>query len=235
VDATFAIVRFGEAVRAWPSGLSESHMLHSLDCQTSSAEVSGAHLACAFDKEHSTMSFPRTRSLGRWCGLAAIASVACLAGCSSTVQTWPVVHTSSIKMARTQESTRVAEGQILTVQLPTEGGTPYIWRLSPDSFSNGFVQLESRREQQTPNGTFASIGEPAMDVFTFHAVNAGQTTLKFMLDQRMNADHSRIAQMTLHIDVFNARVEARAAAEAREAAQEAAEAQAIAAAESSSQ
>jgi predicted secreted protein len=168
-----------------------------------------------------------TRVLGLITG-AALATV--FGGCAS-VQTYPTVHTASINAQQVREFARVAEGETLTIRLPTEGGCAYGWRLAPESFNNDLVALTGRHEQRSVNGALATFGEPALDVFTFDALDAGTTTLAFVYDQRMNAEQSQLAKFWLEVNVFNARAEARAAAEAREAAEEAAQAAADAEAE----
>lgn len=159
------------------------------------------------------LNFFTKRTVASSCALVVLAVG--FSGCSSSVKTWPVTHTAANGKMQLRASTRVAEGETLTVQLPTEGGAAYVWRLAPQSFQNENVVLQSRLGQRASDGRAAGIGEPAMDVFTFHATDVGSTTLVFTRDQGLLPDRSKLMNMTLNIEVFDAQAEARAAAEAQ--------------------
>ena len=142
------------------------------------------------------------------CALISIAAM--LGGCSTSVKTIPVTHTASDGRMQSQASTRVAEGETLTVKLPTQGGATYVWRLAPESAKSENVVLLSRVGQRSMDGGIAATGEPAMDVFTFEATEVGSTTLMFKRDQGLLPDQSKMVNMTLNVEVFDAEAEAEA-------------------------
>lgn len=181
---------------------------------------------------------------------AAIAVLGSLfAGCATTVETYPTTHTAKIAGPETTATTRVAEGETLTVQLPTTAKSVYAWRLAPESITSRFITLQNRREQRNAKGGLASTGEPAKDVFTFEATDSGSVPLVFIYDCAWGGQ-SETLMYTLDVEVYDAHAEARARrkeeermrkeAEALAKAEEAqrkaleAEAQAIAAAETGS-
>jgi hypothetical protein len=165
-------------------------------------------------------------SMKRVFGLVCVVAAGAIVGGCSSVPTYPTVHTANTVNTPVRESTRVAEGQTLTVRLAREEGMINGWRLSSECFDNGKLQLISRTQQQSVAGGLAGVGEQAADVFTFSAVDEGFVTLTFVCDQLVSAGDRRAAGMWLDVNVFNARAEARAAAEAQKAAEEAAEAEA---------
>lgn len=134
--------------------------------------------------------------------LAAIVATA-LGGCSSTPKSDnpPAVINASIKEASAQQATYIAKGDVLVVKLPTQGGVHYAWRLTPESFDNDFVKLLERRPQQTPEGRMADRGQPACDVFTFHAKKPGQCSLEFVYDWPWNPTAPPAKRFMLDIGV----------------------------------
>jgi hypothetical protein len=105
-----------------------------------------------------------------------------LSGCGSSVKTSPTVHIATVATPDAHESTWVARGQTLTVKLPTKGGSNVGWRLSPACADSDLVTLEQRRAQVNDQGVLASVGEPAIDEFTFRATHTGRVSLEFFLD-----------------------------------------------------
>lgn len=170
-----------------------------------------------------------------------------LTGCTTHVTTYPTTHTASITGAESTARTRVAEGETLTVQLPTTAKSMYAWRLSPEAHSSRYITFANRKEQINPQGGVAVVGEPAKDVFTFHATEPGTIPLVFIYDCAWGGK-SETLQFTLDVEVYDAvaeararmkeeeriRKEAEALAKAEEIQREAQQAEAIAAAETGS-
>ena len=126
---------------------------------------------------------------------------ATLSGCGSSIKTSPTVLEATVDGLEGQEATTVTKGQTLTVRLPTTGGAPYSWRLTPESADNSLVSLDQRIDQQYPTGGVAGSGEPAWDVFIFRAEHTGQVTLNFMYEHQFTADMTPARQFALDIDV----------------------------------
>lgn len=172
-------------------------------------------------------------------------SLVWLTGCSSSVKvnTEPTVLDTSVEGVQGHVATRVAQGQTLTVKLPTRTGTPYGWRLAPESNDGNCVYFVERKDQMTDERTIAFGDDAAIDMFTFKANKPGTQTLEFIYDCQPGGPKSKSMRMTLDVQVYNAKAEAmakmKAAEEARIAAEEALkaaqEAEAIAAADTMSQ
>jgi predicted secreted protein len=131
------------------------------------------------------------------------------AGCATTVETYPTTHTARISGPESAATTRVAEGETLTVQLPTKPKSVYAWRLAPESTTSNFITLLNRREQRNAKSGVASSGEAANDVFTFAATDSGSVPLVFIYDCAWGGQ-SKTMMFTLDVEVYNAQAEARA-------------------------
>ena len=170
-------------------------------------------------------------------------SLVSLTGCSSSVKvtTEPTVLDTNVEGVQGHVSTRVAQGQTLTVKLPTRTGTTYGWRLAPESNEGSSVFFVERMDQMTDDRTIAFGDDSAIDIFTFKANKPGMQTLEFIYDCQPGGSKSKSMRMTLDVEVYNAKSEAiakmKAAEEARVAAEQALkaarEAEAIASAETS--
>jgi predicted secreted protein len=168
-----------------------------------------------------------------------------LTGCSNSpkVETKPTVLDTNVEGVQGHVATRVAQGQTLTVKLPTRTNTPYGWRLTPESNEGSNVFFVERMDQITDERTLAFGDDSAMDLFTFKANKPGAQTLEFIYDCQPGGPKSKSMRMTLDVEVYNAKSEAmakmKAAEEARIAAEEALkaakEAEAIATADTSSE
>ena len=163
-------------------------------------------------------------------------SLTSLTGCSSSpkVETKPTVLDTSVEGVHGHVSTRVAQGQTLTVKLPTRTNTTYGWRLTPASNESNNVYFVERMDQITDERTLAFGDDAAIDMFTFKANKPGMQTLEFVYDCQPGGSKSKSMRMTLDVEVYNAKAEAlaKAAEEARLKAEAAERAAAIASAES---
>lgn len=121
------------------------------------------------------------RSAQGWACLISAAAALTLTGCNS-VKTYPTVHNARITGPVTKQSCSVHKGQTLTVRLPTQAGASYTWRISPKSVDNGYIFMESRKEQQRAEGGLARPGEPAWDIFVFNAKHTGEIPMEFFYD-----------------------------------------------------
>jgi hypothetical protein len=154
----------------------------------------------------------QSRRAWGWTGGAAAAALAVsLAGCGSSVQTLPTIHTAHVEGRQSHEMTRVPAGQTLTVRLPTRGGLNLAWRLTPETASNPMFDFQQRLPQQNDHGAQAQPGEPAKDVFTFRARKTGRTSLVFLFDDLFTSSGSDAAFMTLDVEVYDAKAEFQAA------------------------
>ena len=142
------------------------------------------------------------RRAAKTCGLAAVATLCLtLAGCGSTIKTSPTVHNAVVNRETVHESEHVTKGQTLTVRLPTDGGTMFLWRMTGDSFKNGMLELVRRQDQLNSYGQIASRGEPAWDVFTFRANRTGQASVAFAYEHRYSVNDP-IRRYSLDVDVI---------------------------------
>ena len=133
---------------------------------------------------------------------AATAAIVALAGCSSHIKTAPTVHNATIDGMQAEETTNVDKGQTLTVHLPTLGGAKYVWRVTPDSVNNNkCVSFVDRIEQQFPTGGLAGTGEPAWDVFIFHANHTGEVSLRFVYEHQFSNDQIPAREFALDVNV----------------------------------
>ena len=153
------------------------------------------------------------RHAAKLCSLTAVAALCLvLGGCGSKIKTSPTVLNAKASGERAHETAMVAEGQTLTVRLPTKGGTNYLWRMTGDNFRNPMVELERRQDQIAANGQFAAKGETAWDVFTFRAKRTGHVSVSFNYEHRYSVNDP-IKTYALDVDVVTPEIAVASAGE----------------------
>ena len=138
--------------------------------------------------------------------------LASLPACS---QSRLVVKPSDVNIDATDRycSARIAKGQKLTVKLPTDADSKYVWRLSPTSFENDHLTMIDRQGKMNAENSVAYGDDQASDIFTFRASKPGPQTLDFIFDSQPGCPQSKTSYVTLNVEVFDAKAEALAKAE----------------------
>jgi predicted secreted protein len=137
----------------------------------------------------------------RWVSWVSAAVVAAsLSGCSS-FKTWPTTYSAKASGSWAKETATVFKGEKLTVRLPTVWGSARSWRLTPESFSNGYLSLQTRTPQVLESGSTGRNGEPAWDVFVFKASHSGQVPLEFIYDTPWTPDPASSKRLVLDVGV----------------------------------